>query len=552
MKKNWIRPIVILATVAMLLVGEMGMVAYAGGPGQGVGNDSGKISPELKAKMASNPTGSVRVIVQMNSSNSASGTGEKAKRKVEQHGASETKALGIISGASGKINLNRLTALSKDADVIYVSEDSPVALMGSPYGGDMVDYTKVLNAASLWTQGIKGTGVTVAVLDSGVRPTTPGVEASRIVASVDLVSGSGIPDDPGGHGTHVAGGLAGRDVDWSGVAPGANIASVRVIDGSGIAYKSNIMRGIQWAIKNRNVYGIRVINLSLGAPATTSYVKDPLAAAAELAWRVGIVVVASAGNRGPDAGTISTPGYDPYVITVGAMDMGTTVDRKDDLVAFFSSRGPTFDGLAKPDVVAPGRKLVSARSDFSYLDTLFPDRVVLEDYFRLSGTSQAAGAVSGVVALMLSSNASLTPDQVKSQLVASATRLSGYDANTVGAGYVDAFAAVKSIARVKQGARPADSFAVTVFPVIKGTSALTWRSLAHNGGVDSRGVSWSNVTWDNVAWDNVTWDNVAWDNVAWDNVTWDNVAWDNVAWENVAWENSGWDSAGWESIGDVD
>lgn len=558
-KVQLVRPVIGLLLTAMLLFGPMAMVAQASAPGVGHGDPSGKISPELRAKQASNPNGTARVILQLKSSDSrgASTAAEKAERKakqkLDQNGGQETRGLGIIAGASGKINLNRLAALSRDPDVLHISEDSRVGLMGSPYGGEEVDFTQALNATSVWALGHTGAGVTVAVIDSGVRPEQPGVEGSQIIASVDLVSGSGLPDDPGGHGSHVAGIVAGRGTDWSGVAPGAKIASVRVIDGSGTAYKSTIVRGIQWAIQNRKAYNIRVINLSLGAPATTSYINDPMAGAVEVAWRVGIVVVASAGNRGPSAGTISTPGFDPYVITVGAMDMSTTVDRRDDVLAEFSSRGPTIDGLTKPDVVAPGRKMLSSRINQSYLDQILPDRVVQEDFFRLSGTSQAAGAVSGVVALMLSANPALTPDSVKAQLMGTTSKPSVYDASSMGAGYVDALAAVKSTARGRQGGRPADSFAATVLPVIKGVSPLTWKSLTYNKGVDSRGVSWSNVTWDNVAWDNVTWDNVAWDNVAWDNVAWDNVAWDNVTWDNVTWDSSGgWDSAGWESIAHFD
>jgi serine protease AprX len=336
------------------------------------------------------------------------------------------------------------------------------------------------------------------------------------------------------------------------VAPQANIASIRVIDDNGHARVSTVIQGIQWAVQNRRAYNIRVINLSLGGPVGTSYRQDPLAAAVEMAWHAGVVVVAAAGNGGPGSGTIVTPAYDPYVVTVGSVDMNATVARSDDTPAFFSSRGPTVDGLSKPDVVAPGRKMVSTRVSGSFLDNLFPDRVVDTYFFRLSGTSQAAAAVSGVVALMLDANQGLQPDQVKRRLMASASPVPGYDANAVGAGLVDAYEAAKGGAVGKQSARPADAFAVQVFRLIKGVSPLKWRSLSFNGGVDSRGIPWSNVTWDNVTWDNVTWDNVAWDNVTWDNVTWDNVTWDNVTWDNITWDNVTWDSAEWNSVGSVD
>ncbi|MCL5962467.1 MAG: S8 family peptidase [Chloroflexi bacterium] len=548
--EKWFKPFVIVLVAASLLLGPLAIL-----PMQSQAASPEKISPDLRALVASNASDLVPVIVQMNTASSASTLAVdvkpelKAKGKIRKQGGVPAKSLGIVEGASGLISVSRLAALSADPDVRYISRDVALRPTGSPYSGDMVDYARALKAQDVWEKGISGSGVTVAVLDSGVVPSQHGIDKKRILASVDLVAGSQNYQDPGGHGTHVAGIIAGQDADWSGVAPQANIVSVRVIGDTGSARMSTVIQGIQWAVQNRKKYGIRVINLSLGAPANTSYTMDPLSAAVELAWHAGIVVVSSAGNAGPNARTISTPGHDPYVVTVGATDMNATVSRDDDTLTPFSSRGPTLDGLTKPDVVAPGRKMVSTRVAGSYLDTLYPDRVVNKDYFRLTGTSQAAAAVSGVAALVLSANPGLTPDQVKQQLMASASKLNGYDANAVGAGYVDAARAVNLSPTIgNQMARPADAFAALVFPLIKGKSNLVWKDLTYHGGVDSRGIPWSNITWDNVAWDNVTWDNVAWDNVAWDNVAWDNVAWDNVAWDNVAWDNVAWDNVAWDNV----
>ncbi len=586
---KWARPGVVLLIVLGLLLSPFTVAAQSGGPGSDRDADAKKVSPELRSLLASNARGAIPVIVQMDAGGgSAPGTGRKpeddAKEKIERHGGAASKSLGIIRGAGGEVSLDRLAALSREPGVRYVSYDSVLVPMGSPFTGDMVDFAAALNADEVWEKGILGSGVTAAVLDSGVEPGPHGVDPRRVVASVDLVNATKKTPDPGGHGTHVAGIIAGQDTAWSGIAPRANIVSVRVTNDKGVARKSTVIRGIQWAVQNRKAYGIRILNISLGAPATTSYTQDPLAAAVELAWHAGLVVVASAGNGGPAAKTISTPGYDPFVVTVGAVDMNGTQDKKDDIPAFFSSRGPTIDGLAKPDVVAPGRKMVSTRVVGSYLDQLYPDRVVNNYYFRLSGTSQAAAAVSGVAALMLSANPRLTPDQVKQGLMASASKMNGYDANAVGAGHVDASKAVKGesnesrsdgsrsdssrsdesrsdksksersksgkskLGDQSQSARPADAFALLVLPLIKGNSPLVWKDLKYNGGVDSQGILWKNVTWDNVTWDNVTWDNLAWDNVAWDNVAWDNLAWDNVAWDNVAWDNVAWDNPKWDNV----
>ncbi|MBI4320380.1 MAG: S8 family serine peptidase [Chloroflexi bacterium] len=554
--EKWAKTILALLISLTLLLGPLTLAVQAGGPGPAQSQDADweKLSPDLRALLKSNAAGNVPVILQMNQTNGAAATTpqarldepeREAKDKIERHGGKASKSLKIVGGASGKVPVDRLSTLSREPAVRYISYDTVLVPMGSPFRGDMVDFARALNADDAWEKGLNGAGVTVAVIDSGVASSPHGVDPRRLVASIDLVKGAqnNMPD-PGGHGTHVAGIIAGQDADWSGIAPKANIVSIRVLKDDGTARMSDVIKAIQLAVQNRKKYGIRIINLSLGAPATTSYTRDPLAAAVELAWHAGIVVVTSAGNRGPAAGTISTPGYDPYVVTVGAIDMNATKDRKDDIVASFSSRGPTIDGLPKPDVVAPGRKMVSTRVVGSFLDKLYPDRVVDNYYFRLSGTSQAAAAVSGVAALMLNANKGLVPDQVKQVLMATASKVKGYDANAAGAGYVDAEKAIERKANKKyeQSARPADAFAITVFPLIKGTSPLVWKSLKYNGGVDSRGIPWSNVSWDNVSWDNVTWDNVSWDNVSWDNVSWDNVSWDNVSWDNAAWDNVSWDN----------
>jgi serine protease AprX len=316
---------------------------------------------------------------------------------------------------------------------------------------------------------------------------------------------------------------------------------------------SNVIRGIQWVVQNRKSYGIRIVNLSLGAPSTTSYLDDPLAAAVEIAWHSGLVVVTSAGNNGPRPGTVTTPGHDPYVITVGAVDMSSTRDRRDDVVTPWSSRGQANSLVVKPDVVAPGRKIVSTSVNSSFLSLLYPERIVDGSYFRLSGTSQAAAAVSGVAALVLSANPGMTPNRVKWQLMSTANRLPDFGTDAQGAGYVNAATAIRpGIGAANGQVRPSNVVASVAYPLIKGKWPLRWRDLDYNGGVDSRGIPWVNVMWDNVLWDNVTWDNLLWDNVMWDNVLWDNVLWDNVLWDSVTWDSVTWDNVMWDSIGSLD
>ena len=233
------------------------------------------------------------------------------------------------------------------------------------------------------------------------------------------------------------------------------------------------MRGIQWVLAHRAQHNIRIINLSIGAPASRSYRLDPLSSAAEVAWRRGVVVVAAAGNDGPARGGVHSPGVDPYVITVGATDDRETAPLGDDGLASFSSWGTPSDSRPKPDLVAPGRRIVSIRTPGSYLDRLYPERVVAAanggQYFRLSGTSSATPMVAGAAALVLQRQPGLTPDQVKAILVGTTQPYGGpapADPTADGSGMLDAYAAAMSGPRgsANQGLRQSGGAARRALP----------------------------------------------------------------------------------------
>jgi serine protease AprX len=272
-----------------------------------------------------------------------------------------------------------------------------------------------------------------------------------------------------------------------------------------------------------------------------------MATAAEILNFAGIAVVVSAGNTGPLAGTITTPATDPYVITIGALDDNGTPLRADDLMATFSSRGRTlFDNLAKPDLVAPGRKMVSLRAPGSALDALFPDRQVTvlgalsAEYYRLSGTSMAAPVVAGTIALMFERNPSLSTAQVKKRLKSTATWLSFGTTLDRGAGLVNAYGATASVNPDKEYGtdRVSDAFAKDMKVFIHG-QPFVWRDLTYHGGVDSAGTSWEGVTWENVRWDAVTWENVMWEGFTWEGVTWEGVTWETVTWQSTDQQSTG-------------
>ena len=415
----------------------------------------------------------------------------------------------------------------------------------------------------------------MAVLDSGVAADPDLVEpTNRLLASVNFAD-ERLISDPGGHGTHVAGIVAGNgrrsDGQFVGVAPEANIVDVRVLSSNGSGRISSVVRGIEWVLAHRTAYNIRVLNLSFGAPTPTSYRTDPMSAAIEIAWRRGLVVVVAAGNGGPGRDTVASPGIDPYAITVGATDDNGTISARDDTLAPFSSWG-TADSNAKPDLVAPGRRIVSIRVQGSALDLLFPDRVVVaangSTYLRLSGTSMSTPVVAGAVALLLQLRPNLDPDQVKALLVGT-TQQYGQDSGVAlpdpqadGSGLLDVLAAIQSNppsgstgsvgdgvlqgalnvaeARANRGLRPADAFARTLLPCLRGLP-LRWKDPTLGG------ILWSSLTWDSVAWDSVAWDNYDWDSINWDSVAWDSIAWDSIAWDSINWDSVAWDSIAWDS-----
>ncbi|MGI6125575.1 MAG: S8 family peptidase [Planifilum sp.] len=301
-------------------------------------------------------------------------------------------------------------------------------------------------APLVWETKNRGKGVTIAVVDTGIAPhpdlTQP---TNRIIAFKDFVDGLTNPYDDNGHGTHVAGCAAGngyaQNGKYRGTAPEALLVGVKVLDKTGSGNLSDVIAGIKWCIDHRDQYNIRIISLSLGSTPSGSYRDDPVCRVVEEAWKRGITVVAAAGNSGPESGTIASPGNHPQIITVGASDDRETVDPGNDTIASFSSRGPTADGVVKPDLVAPGVEITSLRVRGSYLDKMSANNRVDSQYLTLSGTSMSTPLVSGIAALILSEHPEMSPDQLKQRLMSTARDL-GFSPNEQGRGLVDAARAV--------------------------------------------------------------------------------------------------------------
>jgi len=451
--------------------------------------DNSKISPDLQS---STYTGQTQVVVQYAPGTQLSCSGLLGLlgcvvNDVLKLGGAVLGQLPIVNGLLVSLDHNGIVSLSNQSNVVYISKDRTL----TPFFDNAAP---AVNASAAWQSNYTGSGIGVALIDSGVNnhpdlTTTGLLPLSRIVYNKSFVPGDSSAADAYGHGTHIAGLIAGDGLsstgplfsqNFKGIAPGARIVNLRVLNANGSATDSSVIAAINQAISLKSQYNIRVINLSLGRGVFESYKLDPLCQAVEKAWKSGIVVVVAAGNNGrylPTSGyaTVTSPGNDPYVLTVGSMKPMGTPQRTDDLIASYSSKGPTvLDHIAKPDVVAPGNLLVSTEtsnttlyntetsnqipySAYIYGGSSSPSRT----YFELSGTSMATGVVSGMVADLLQARPTMTPDQVKARLMKTASKgfptsssvydaasgityTSQYDIFTVGAGYVDLAAALAS------------------------------------------------------------------------------------------------------------
>ncbi len=379
-------------------------------------------------------------------------------------------------------------------------------------------FAAAIRADRLWATNLTGQGVGVAVVDSGVSnhgDLRAADGSSRIIAASNQ-TGAATADDEYGHGTHVAGIVGGNGSlsggVYSGVAPGVNLINVRVSNNLGLALTSDLIDGLQWVKNNKAAYHIKVVCLSLNSTVAEPYHSSALDAAIEILWFNSIVVVVAAGNNGTGSGpvTLYPPANDPFVITVGAAEDKGTAALSDDTMALFSAYGTTENGFAKPDLVAPGRHVVSALASTNAY--AYASRVLNrmdENYFVMSGTSMSAPMVAGAAALLLQDEPNLTPDQVKYRLKATANKTwPGYDGAKAGAGYLDAYAAINgATAESANGGFSASQLLST------GTDPV------------SSSVNWNSVNWNSVNWNSVNWNSVNWNSVNWNSVNWNSDYW---------------------------
>jgi serine protease AprX len=509
----------------------------------------------------------------------AAGEAPAAAALVRRIGGEVTRSLPIVDGFAARVPAGALPTLTASPAVAAVWPDTRVRLHGEDddegddEGDDdddipLAEYDE-LPPNELWQDAIglttalaaqyDGDEVAVAVLDTGVAR-VPDLE-QRVALRVDFTPGhDGI--DRFGHGTHMAGIVAGDGTASSGrrtgVASGADVVALKVAGPDGATDTSVVIAALQWLASHADRHGVRVLNLSFGTDARQSAFLDPLNLAVHRVWDAGILVVVSVGNAGPGDGTVRKPGDDPVALTVGAADLAGTADPDDDRVAEFSSRGPSRDGVDKPDLVAPGISIVSLRVPDSTADRLRAVARVDADYFKGTGSSQAAAVVSGVAALLFDADPTLTPEEARAALVGTA---GGALAGTPGggAGLVDAD---EALAAVLAGRFDGASRSVGRS---SGLGALDGsRGSAHvnadpdgdgapqeiAGEYDVLGRAWEAQAWSAQAWSEASWELSPWAarvalSAGWEAQAWSAQAWSGMVWEAQAWSSRDWGSAAW-------
>jgi serine protease AprX len=477
----------------------------------------------------------IPVIVEGSAEGDGAGRAQRAESRVLSGGGVVVGSSSLLGASVAELTPAQIRALAADPSVgrIHIDSDVKATAVGgadaSTGGLTPIVFQQTIGATDAWKDGLTGKGVTVAVLDTGIDNTTS-VFGARVKARVDLIDPAHpAAGDPAGHGTHLAGIIAaGRNAPSPGIAPEADLVSVRVLDQNGSSRLSTVIHGLEWVIAHKSALGIRVVVLALGAQTTSGYQKDPLAGVAEIAWRSGLVLVTAAGNGGPGAGTIQTPGIDPLVLTVGASDDNGTASPTDDTIPFWSSVGPTPDGLAKPELVAPGRKIVSVRVPGSTLDVQNPTHVEGPTTTRFSGTSESTAVAGGAAALLLQQRPELSPDETKALLVGAARPLAGIGAAFQGAGLLNVERALK--AQTPRVSRPhllpAEGLVMALLPLMTDAEVN-----GHQFGDGNQGGTADRLRWDHVGWDHVFWDDARWDHVGWDHVGWDHVGWDGTVYD---------------------
>jgi serine protease AprX len=496
-----------------------------------------------------------------------------AVHAIDAAGGRILRSLPIADSYSVRIAAPAARALAHTAGVDSVTPDAPIhfASVDPTLGydpdndeGSLHEIEQIIGAQDSWYAGYTGKGVDIALIDSGVSP-VPGLTSGNVVNGPDLSFDSQDPKltntDGFGHGTHMASLIAGRigpgtpaqyanPATFTGVAPDARIISLKVGASDGAADVSQVIAAIDWVVQHRHSDGfnIRVLSLSFGTDSTQDHRVDPLAFAAENAWRAGIVVVVAGGNDGTGRKVLADPAMDPLLLAVGASDPEGTPAPNDDTVPAFASRG---NHQRHVDLVAPGVHVLGLRSPGSYVDETYPDARVGRRFVRGSGTSQATAITAGAVALLVQRFPRATPDEVKRLLKSKAIPMRSVPRVYRGAGSLQVRRAElgrpnpNAVQRWKRRGNGLGSLEKA-----RGSAHVSDGSVELRGEQDIFGTPWDAATWAaataaGTAWVDGTWNGNAWTGTGWNGVSWTSQTWGGTAWTMSTWAGRRWTNDDW-------
>jgi serine protease AprX len=535
----------LLATLAAVIAATA-VSAGSAAPPAGATASSAFVPVSLLAKAEESPSAVFKVVVQ----GSGQGYGNGVAASIHSARLADPgvavglkRQLATISGASAELTGKQLVKLAHMPGISAIMPDAAVQLAGL---SNKQQWPFVSGVAHGWpdiTNGKLPELPAIAIVDSGVDASRADFDG-RVIKQVSLTSLPGnSPGDGRGHGTFVAGIAAGSATSYTGAAPSAKLVSLDVMDDHGMALTSDVIAAADWIYQNKTTYNIRVANFSLHSTAPASIFWDPLDRAVEKLWLSGVVVVTASGNYGVDgqpSGVRYAPGNDPFVITVGANDTSGSVSTNDDKAAPWSSYGYTYDGFAKPELVAPGRFMVGPVPSTSTLALERPANMVAPGYMQLSGTSFAAPVIAGEAAYLLALHPDWTPDQVKGALMLTAKAVPNAAPLSVGVGEIDA-------ARANDVTNPPNpNLALNQFLVADPNGGSTPVFDAASWGSAARAdASWGAASWGAASWGAASWGAASWGAASWGAASWGTASWGTASWGTASWGTASWGAASW-------
>jgi serine protease AprX len=502
------------------------------------------IDPVVEAKANTTPNAYIRVIIQSNRSASTAANAFHNADATDGAVGDRERVMGtfnFLDSVAVTIKAKKALALARIPGLTITSDSKiELAIAGGPTSDQV--WPTASGVRPFWndTAYTSANTPTIAIVDSGIDKSHPcfgggaRIVQRQVLTTLPQSSGS---EDTRGHGTFVAGIAACEVAGYSGAAPQAKLVDLDVMDDNGMARTSDVIAAAEWIYKNRGQYNIKVANFSLHSTTPSNFTKDPLDKAVEKLWFGGVTVVVAAGNYGkPDgpSGVPFAPGNDPFVITVGAIDLEGSINVRKHEVPSWSAYGFTKDGFRKPEISASGRYMIGPVSANATLKLAKPENVVGPTYMRLSGTSFSAPVVAGAAAQVLARHPNWTPDMIKGALMATARYVPEEGlTGAAGVGEVNGYRAAML------STPPNPNLALNGYVGVDRVTGATVFNVVSWTDAARANANWSDVSWTDVTWSDASWSAVTWSDVSWSDVTWSDVTWSDVlAAEDVTWEDA--------------